>query len=366
MNNCLKKILIAVIAFCCAFSVQLSVNAIDLGDVNLEDIQNWLTNVFNTTAPTENPNDTTAPNNNTQPTDNTTNNNIVTESGTGAVTPHSTNPPTQYPTVAPPVNTAPPTEAPATTEPSTEASSLSFEASLSDLFEDDSAAILIDAPEEPFTLGGVIVDGGNNKKDDFTWQKAALIAVAVLVMVLLALICALFIQRAKKAKEEEYSGISDDNSEPSGPVPVEVMTPERIAELLGASAAARNTNQSYSYMGTRDSVSAIKAAALMEQFNPYTDPLIRKYTDEPVVISPSAAAALDLDTATAEDVLKATDSMLNDITGEELFAADTSGYSVSGDTADAAEPQTDRICPECSNAVPADDVFCHSCGAYIG
>lgn len=369
MNKCLKKIFIVALAVCCALSVQLSVSAIDFGNMDLDDLKNYITNIFQTTTTTsENPDNTTTANDPNNTTTETTTD-IVNNSGTGVVT--TTTDPTTYnynTTYYYPTNNNYTTTDPVTTtEPAgDEDSSLSFEASLSDLFEDDTAAVIVQTPTEPFTIGGLVVSDGNDK-DDFTWQKAALIAAAVLFVVLLALVVALLIQRSKKEKAESDNRVVTSSSEPSGPVPVEVMTPERIAELLGAT-AAKNVAQGFENMSGEESAAAIRNAALMGQLNSYSDPLIRKYTDDPVMISPSAAVALDLENATAADVLKATDSMLDDITGDEKYASDISGYKTVLVTEEDAVKKTGapRICPDCGNSVPADDVFCHNCGTYIG
>lgn len=358
MNKFLKKIFIVAVAVCCALSVQISVSAQPNPDLN--DLQHWLSNIFNTTtAPAEDNTTTTDPNSVTTTDPNETTTDIVNNTGNGNLTTTTYTP--QYNPV-----TMAPTQTPTTVAP-TEESTLSFEASLSDLFEDDSAAIIIQqTPTEPYTIGGLVVPGGNSGDDDMSWQKIALIAAAILFVILLALVVALLIQRSKQNDDSYVSDLSS-GGEPSGPVSVEVMTPERIAELLG-SAGRAPASGSYLDMSSEESAAAIKTAALMGQLtHSYSDPLIRKYTDEPVMISPSAAAALDVENATAEDILRATDSMLDDITGDERYASDVSGYSVNIGAADSsANEGAPRICPECENSVPADDVFCHECGTYIG
>lgn len=365
MNKYLKKILIVVIAISCVISVQLSANAA------LSDQAPWLndliSNFFSTTA--QDPDNTTTTETTTSSSVESTTADPVNNTGSGSIT--TTTEPTTYrydTTYNYQYNNGgynTPT-AVTTTEPAgDENNSLSFEASLSDLFEDDSAAVIVQPDTEPFTIGGLVVNNGN-ESNDFTWQKAALVAVAVLFVVLIALIVALIIQRSKKAKDDEYVGVQLDNSEPSGPVPVEVMSAERIAELLGT-AAGKNVANGFSGMTSEESAAAIKTAALMGQLDSYTDPLIRKYTDEPVMISPSAAAVLDLENATAADVLKATDSMLDAITEGEKYALDVSGYDVSDfDIENDSKSTVMRVCPDCGNSVPSDDVFCHNCGTYIG
>ena len=71
---------------------------------------------------------------------------------------------------------------------------------------------------------------------------------------------------------------------------------------------------------------------------------------------------------TGAQILEATDSMLSDITGNEKYASDISGLHVSTDNIDdiLAEDAPAKVCPECQNPVPAGDVFCHACGAYVG
>lgn len=368
MNKYLKKIFIVAVAVCCALSVQLSVSALpSLEDLaNPDKVQDWINSLFTTTAPDQNNNTTTDPNETTTLSGNTeTTTDLINNSGTGNVTTTSEYT-TAGTTLYAPV-TVPTTLAPTTVAPSEE-SSLSFEASLSDLFEADSANVIVQqTPTEPYTIGGLVVNDGNDGDEGFSWQKIALIAAAVLFVILLALVVALLVQRSKRAEEGPVSG-SDSDGEPSGPVSVEVMTPERIAELLG-SAGKTSAAGGYMEMTSEESAAAIKTAALMGQLtHSYSDPLIRKYTDEPVMISPSAAAALDAENATAADILKATDSMLDDITGDEKYASDISGYNLDlGSDEDFASSEgASRICPECGNSVPADDVFCHGCGTYIG
>ena len=366
MNKYLKKILIVAIAVCCAFSVQLSVNALpslgDLGD--LGNVQDWINGLFPSTQPTDPAETTTVPQDTTAPQETTTS--LINNSGEGNVN-NTTEPSTVYTTQYTPVTM--PTTAVTTTETTTvaEETSLSFEASLSDLFEEDSANIIVQTPTEPYTIGGLVVNDNNKKDDGFSWQQIALVAAAVLFVILLALVIALLVQRSRKS-DDDYVPITDSDGEPSGPVSVEVMTPERIAELLG-SAGKNSAAGGYGDLTGEEAAAAIKTAALMGQLShSYSDPLIRKYTDEPVMISPSAASAFDAEDATAADILRATDSMLDDITGDEKYATDLSGLGKYIDTdieLDEAQGPA-RKCPDCGNDVPADDVFCHQCGTYIG
>ena len=365
MNKYLKKILIVAIAVCCALSVQLSVSALSLEDLgDPSKVQDWISSLFPSTQPTDPAVTTTVPQETTTTPQETTTS-LINNSGEGNVnTPpdQTTAPTTQYTPVTMP------TTAVTTTETTTaEETSLSFEASLSDLFEEDSANVIIQAPTEPYTIGGLVVNDNNKKDDGFSWQQIALVAAAVLFVILLALVIALLVQRSRKS-DDDYVPITDSDGEPSGPVSVEVMTPERIAELLG-SAGKNSAAGGYGELTGEEAAAAIKTAALMGQLShSYSDPLIRKYTDEPVMISPSAASAFDSEDATAEDILRATDSMLDDITGDEKYATDLSGLGKYIDTdidLDEAHGPA-RKCPDCGNDVPADDVFCHQCGTYIG
>lgn len=365
MSKYLKKILIVAVAVCCALSVQLSVSALSLEDLgDPSKVQDWINSLFPSTQPTDPAVTTTVPQETTTTPQETTTS-LINNSGEGNVnTPpdQTTAPTTQYTPVTMP------TTAVTTTETTTaEETSLSFEASLSDLFEEDSANVIIQAPTEPYTIGGLVVNNNNTKNDGFTWQQIALVAAAVLFVILLALVIALLVQRSKKS-DDDYVPITDMDGEPSGPVSVEVMTPERIAELLG-SAGKNSAAGAYGDFSGEEAAAAIKTAALMGQLtHSYSDPLIRKYTDEPVMISPSSASAFDMENATAEDILRATDSMLDDITGDEKYATDLSGLGKYMDTdIDADDVQAPgRKCPDCGNEVPADDVFCHQCGTYIG
>lgn len=375
MKRSLRKILIIAMAIVCACSIHITVSAQPsigegLGNIFEDWINSMLTslnpdnttnqNPDDTTATTENPNNTTDPNATTDP---------VNNSGTGTV-PSSTettlnNPQNNYqPNTLPTQLT---TEEPAGDE---EDSSFSYESSLSDLLEEDSAAIIVQTPTENFTIGGLVVNNGGND-DGFAWQQIVLIAAAVLFVILAALVIALLVQRGKKSDDKDYDGVrSDPDSEtdtPTGPVPVEVVTPERIAELLGTAVAGqRRSGVSADGLTSEDSAAAIKAAALMGQLDSYSDPLIRKYTEEPVRFSPISQMNVDGDISAAE-ILEATDSMLDDITGNEKYASDTSGLDVPDAELDAILNDTKtKTCPECNAPVPSGDVFCHSCGAYVG
>ena len=238
MNKYLKKILIAAVAVCCSLSVQLSVSALpSLEELNPEGIQNWISNLFTTTTEpvetTTDPNETTTSGNNDE-----TTTDIVNNTGEGNIT--TTEPTTPYNTTVFNPVTMPPTAVVTTTEPVNEESSLSFEASLSDLFEADSANVIVQqSPTEPFTIGGLVVNNNGGGDDGFSWQQIALISAAVLFVILLALVVALLVQRSKNSNDNDVSASGADG-EPSGPVAVEVMTPERIAELLGSAGRAQS------------------------------------------------------------------------------------------------------------------------------
>lgn len=370
MNNKLRQFFTIVIAFICILCVQVSVSAIEIGDI--KDNLNWedvLDLIGQLTA--QNPENTTTTEAETTTGNNEDESNPVNSSGTGV---HST---TEAPTTAV-------TEYPTfnhtgnnnsgdngnnyvnpffTTEPSgDESTTLSFEASLSDIFEDDSANIIVQTPDETFTIGNLVEKNENNTENEFTWQMGALIAAAVLFVILLALIVALIIQNSKKKKKRRYEDSYPKREEASAPVSVEIMTPERIAELLG-STAGRNVSNDYEMMSSDETAAAIKAAALMGQLSgSYSDPLLRKYTDEPVMISPSNSPVPDIEYSTVADILKATDYIMDDIENESsgMTAVDMSVKTQDSSTS------INRICPDCGNDVPEDDVFCHNCGTYIG
>lgn len=379
MKKCLKKILIIIMAVACACSIHITVSAEGAGDsnnwVSIEDLIKEMLdrlNPENTTKPEET---TTSSDPNATTTDpNATTTDPVNNMGAGTV-PSSQNT-TNYPTVAPGNNNNEPvgelTTVPQTTEPFGEEDS-SY-GSLIGLLEQDSAAIIVQAPTESFTLNAGLVVNDGGEKDSFTWQQAALIAAAVLFVILAALVGALLVQRSKRIKEEEEDRRRQNNmsaSSSSAPVPVEVMTPERIAELLGsavnAGRAATSAPADLGTMTSEESAAAIKAAILMGQLShSYSDPLIRKYTEEPVMISPVSKVNLD-EGVTGAQILEATDSMLDDITGNEKYASDVSGMHISDENIDdiLADSKT-KICSECQNSVASGDVFCHSCGAYVG
>ena len=389
MKKVLRKALIIVVAVVCACSVHISVSAqSSMFPTDWESISKWIENMLtsttqeSTTTPAEtttNVPDTTTAVPDTQTTETTTN--LINNSGTGVVpsTQETTTVPTTVPTtLQQQLTTIPviPTDITTETVPAEpEPSSFTYEGSLSDLLEEDSAALIVQTPTENFTLNAGLVVNNGERGNDFEWQQVALIAAAVLFVVLTALIVALLIQKSKKVAEEKKANttIGDPTSGDSGPVPVEVMSAERIAELLGTSPAAkRNAAAQQQYnpldMTSEDSAAAIKIAALMGQLtHSYSDPLIRKYTEEPVRISPIDSVGLSGD-ITAAQILEATDSMLDDITGNEKYAADISGLDdvLAGDIDAILNDTKTKICPECNAPVQSGDVFCHACGAYVG
>ncbi len=375
MKNCLKKIMICMMAVACACSVHISVNAApNIGDTNLDALRDYISSILNRDNTTTAPQETTTvadPNVTTDP--NATTKDPVNNMGTGTVTSSTTT--TNYPTVAPDNNQEPVgelTTVPHTTEPFGEEDS-SY-GSLIGLLEQDSAAVIIQTPTESYTLNAGLVVNNGGDDEGFTWQQAALIAAAVLFVILAALIGALLVQRSKRIKEEEEERRRLNNmasSSSQAPVPVEVMTPERIAELLGTAVGTprggASVSPDMSGMTSEDSAAAIKAAILMGQLSQsYSDPLIRKYTEEPVMFSPVSKVNLD-EGVTGAQILEATDSMLSDITGNEKYASDISGLHFSADDIDEfLSDSNPKVCPECQNPVASGDVFCHSCGAYVG
>ncbi len=366
MKKALKNILIVCIAVTCALCMHLTVSAEPggglLGDFNISDLEQIIKDHFNkttqpdennTTAPTTVPDVTTDPNATTDP---------VNNSGTGSLTTETTQSTNNYvPNNG--GNTYPTQPMPQNTEPAgdEEETSFDYDGSLSGWLEADSAAVIVQQPGETYTIGGLVVNNGeNNGNNGVSWQQIALIAVAVMFVILAALVVALVIQKKKNDSEDEY--VSSDNAEdddaPKGPVAVEVMTSERIAELLGS---AKRAQSGYG------SESSVKSAILLDQLTQsYSDPLIRKYTEEPVRMSPIASIS-ENDDISAADILKATDSMLDDITGNEKYASDVSDVSFLDDDIDSILENTEtKICPECNSPVSSSDVFCHSCGAYVG
>ena len=382
MKKTFTRMLIVFVAVICAMSVQITVSAqtgiVDNGALGnmfgdlISQIVSGLNPDNNTTA--ENPENTTvAPNpDNTTTEPGSMSDNPVNNSGTGTIV--TTTEPTVY---YPPVTQAPQNtqtnvvpQITTTERAGDEEMSFTYDSSLSGLLEADSAAIIVQKPSETYTLGGIIVDNGGNKKDDmFSWQKIALIAAAGLFVILAALVVALLIQRNTKKDNAGSGGIGDYNSadDQSGPVAVEVMSAERIAELLGSS-PKRNGGSAAAFDGLTgaESAAAIKTASLMGQLNSYSDPLIRKYTEEPVRFSPFSNPEPEAELSAAE-ILKATEAMLNEITGNEKYASDISGLSYFSESIDDILGESEsKICPDCKKPVAEGDVFCHSCGAYVG
>ena len=371
MKKALKNILIVCIAVSCAFCMHLTVSAEPgggiFGNVSIEDLSQMIQDLFtkptdpDETETTTDPNVTTDPNATTDPNVTT---DPVNNSGTGSVTTSTT----EFTTVYVPNNggnTYPTQPMPTTTEPAgdeNEPTSFDYEGSLSDWLEADSAVIIVQRPSETYTIDGLYVNNEDDSSDSgFSWMHIAIVAAAIMFIILFALVVSLIVRR--KRDDGGDDGYVDDHTQedddtPKGPVPVEVMTAERIAELLGSAKKAQNGY---------DSESSIRNAILMEQLTQsYSDPLIRKYTDEPVRMSPIANIN-ENDNVSAADILKATDSMLDDITGNEKYASDVSGVSFLDDDIDNILENTEtKVCPECNSPVSSSDIFCHSCGAYVG
>ena len=373
MKRIFIKIASVAIAVVCMLSINVTAFAQsggilgDFGNVDMNDIQGWIDKFLN---PTTQPAETTTaqqPDETTTADPNETTTDPVNSSGSGSIT-------TTEPTTERNQNNYNPNGGnytpvnPVVTEPSgdEEEPGTSFDSSLLEWLEQDSAAIIVQNPSEQFTLNSGLVVNNGEEDDDLTWQQIALIAAAVLFVVLAALVVALLVQRGKKTPEKETGSVTlSDNDVPSGPVPVEIMTEARIAELLGS--ARVNSHGAGSYASAEDEAAALRRAALMGQLaHTYSDPLIRKYTDEPVRMSPLAGINENGE-VTASQILQATDSMLDDITGNEKYASDTSGIDfLDGDISDLLEETETKTCPECGATVQSGDVFCHFCGAYAG
>ncbi len=369
MKRIIKKTLIFAVSVVLALSLNVTAFAQMgglLGNVDLNDIQGWIDQFLNptTTAP-DIDNTTQAPDETTTADPNETTTDPVNSSGSGSIT-------TTEPTRQDNQNNYTPNGggntyypvAPVVTEPAgdEEEPGTSFDSSLLEWLEQDSAAIIVQTPSEQFTIGSGLVVNNGEKDDDLSWQQIALIAAAVLFVILAALVVALLIQKNKNPREKDSGSVTlSDNDAPSGPVPVEIMSEARIAELLGSARAGGR-------VGTPEEEAAIlRKALLMGQLtHTYSDPLMRKYTDEPVRMSPLAGINENGD-VTASQILEATDSMLDDITGNEKYASDTSGIDfLDGDLESILEETETKTCPECGAPVQSGDVFCHSCGAYVG
>ena len=374
MKQIFIKIASVALAVVCVLSINVTAFAQsggilgNLGNVDMNDIEDWINDFLNpTTQPAETttaqqPDETTTVDGTTDP---------VNSSGSGTIT-------TTEPTTERNQNNYNPNGGnytpvnPTVTEPAgdEEEPGTSFDSSLLEWLEQDSAAIIVQNPSEQFTLNSGLVVNNGEEDDDLSWQQIALIAAAVLFVILAALVVALLVQRGKKPDEKDTGGVTLSNDDgPSGPVPVEVMTEARIAELLGSAKVHQYGGSAAGgrFLSPEEEAAALRRAALMGQLtHTYSDPLIRKYTDEPVRMSPLAGIN-ENDDVTASQILKATDSMLDDITGNEKYASDTSGIDfLDGDISDLLEETETKTCPECGATVQSGDVFCHFCGAYAG
>ncbi|MCD7774309.1 MAG: zinc ribbon domain-containing protein [Clostridiales bacterium] len=412
MKKYLKKLLVVAMAVGCVCSVHVTVAAmsnVSTAAIGSSPLTDWLYSLLypdsTTTAANDDNTTTTEPSgDNTTTTaasdDNTTVADPVNNSGTGTVT---TTEATTYSSSNYQYTYTTQTATELTTVTTTAAeeeedSSLPFSASLTDLFEEDTAAVIVQTPTEAYTIGSALTINNDDEDSSVPWQTVALIAAAVLFVILAALVAALVIQRNNRPAVEKsgsastFVGGTDNTS--ATPVIPEIMTPERIAELLGSASSAGGTSANGGAMTSEESAAAIKNAALLGQLTggsfsginsnssdaSYDDDLIRKYTDSPS--SSQNTIDLDPDSATGEDILKATESMLNEITAGEKYAGDVSGVSVSlNSTPDeidgSAKDETDnagdeksessetRICPNCGKPVMSGDSFCHSCGAYV-
>ncbi len=402
MKKCLKKTLIILTAILCAFSISILVSAAGLkastkenaldGNLNGDEFRDWLDDLFNG-APTTSPNndsngETTTSSQNNNPTNTTAASPSNTTSPPPPLTGSWTAPATTYPyqnyyTTAPSyyypqvvdpnaaatgalTTTVEATTLPGVVVPEEESSSKL--GSLSDLFEDDTVAALVEKPTEPYTIPGPLVVQ-NAEEGGFTWQKAALVGALVLFVVLASLIVALIIQRNKNSKRDEKDVLDDDfSSKDKEPVPVEVMSRDRIAELLGIAPASSQSGDVN--ISSADSAAAIKVAAMMDKLaGSYNDPLLKKYADESDIIT-GGASSLDENNVDASEILKATDSMLNEITGGEKYASDADGANTDSDNTESGSNESplddEKYCPECHKPVSSEDVFCRSCGAYVG
>ncbi len=375
MKRIMKKILILAVSVVLALSINVTAFAqmggilgnFDLGaGGTLDEIRDIIDKFVNpTTTSPDNNNTTQVPDETTTADPNAPTTDPVNSSGSGSIT---TTEPTRQDnqnnyTPNGGGNTYTPVT-PVVTEPSgdEEEPGTSFDSSLLEWLEQDSAAIIVQTPSEQFTIGSGLVVNNGEQDDDISWQQIALIAAAVLFVILAALVVALLVQKSKKTAEKETGSVTlSDSDVPSGPVPVEIMSEARIAELLGSARAGGR-------VGTPEEEAAIlRKALLMGQLtHTYSDPLIRKYTDEPVRMSPLAGLNENGDVS-ASQILEATDSMLDDITGNEKYASDTSGVTfLDGDLESLIEETETKTCPECGAPVQSSDVFCHSCGAYVG
>lgn len=371
MKRIFIKIASVVLAVVCVLSLNVTAFAQaggilgNFGNVDMGDLEDWINDFLHpttqpaeTTTTAEQPDETTTVDGTTDP---------VNSSGSGSIT--TTEPTTQsnQNNYTPNGGNYKPVTTPAT-EPAgdEEEPGTSFNSSLLEWLEQDSAAIIVQTPSEQFTLNTGLVVNNGEEDDDLIWQQIALIAAAVLFVVLAALVVALLVQRGKKPADKDTGGVTlSDSDAPSGPVPVEIMTEARIAELLGS--AKVHSRGAGSFASAEDEAAALRRAALMGQLaHTYSDPLIRKYTDEPVRMSPLAGIN-ENDDVTASQILKATDSMLDDITGNEKYASDISSVDfLDGDISDLLEETETKTCPECGATVQSGDVFCHFCGAYSG
>ncbi len=418
MKKYLKKLLVVVMAVICACSVHVTVSAlneVNLASIGGSSVLDWLTSFLNpttTTSPDDEETTTQAADDNTTTTtvnDSTTVDNPVSATGDGTVTTTVTNATTynsssyQYTYNSGQSSTELTTVTTTAVEDDEDDETLPFSASLTDLFEDDTAAVIVQTPTEAYTIGSALTVDTDDNDSSVPWQTIVLIAAAVLFIILAALVVALIIQRNKRPEagskansSSSYVGSSENTA--ADPVIPEIMTPERIAELLGSatkSTGQTDGNVSKTELTSKESAAAIKNAALMSQLShSYSDPLIRKYTDEPVVFSPQNDLNLDPDNATGADILKATDAMLDEITAGERYASDVSDIDmtflkttlntdsptveadkkdissgdVSASTDDvsaSAEEPAERVCPKCGKPVSAGDYFCHNCGAYV-
>lgn len=367
-RNYAKKILIIFVAVVCAALMQASTMQKNLSIVSWLD--NWWNSLSTTAAP-----DTTASTSATQNPNDTTTTNPVVSTGSGTVVTQSTTTTTYYYTQNN-YTTVSGQLATTTTTTKKEDDSTSFHASLTDMFESDSAAmVVVPTSNEPYTLNaGLVVNDTDTKNGGFTWQTAALLGAAVLFVILAALIIALLTQKnklSKNKKETPYrSAPSSEPRIPKTPKTDEVVSPARLAEILGSDSEKPKT-VGYSGMSSEESAAAIRSAAVMSHYSSvYSDPLMKKYTDEPVTFSDGRNIHLDENNVTGAEILKATESMISD-----LDDTPPEGYVPSSSHVDEDEDDGDddnkpslggRVCPSCKKPVSSDDMFCHNCGSYVG